>query len=297
MNEVITKRQTWILASRPQTLWAAICPVMIGLTLAVQNGYFHLWSAVATLAAALLIQIGTNFTNDYFDFVRGTDNETRLGPLRVMQAGLVRKEEMIKAIRLVYGLSLIIALFLSYRAGWPILALGIVSVIIGYMYTGGPFPLGYNGLGDIFAFIFFGPVAVAGTHYIQSLHLDGDAVLAGIITGLFSVAILTVNNLRDLEGDRQSGKKTLAVRFGATFSKIEFIGSFVGIALMTVVLAYFRDEGSAAPIVALIACVLAIPLMRHVLAANNPRALNYTLMRTGQLLLVHSVLFSLGWLF
>ena len=207
------------LAVRPKTLSAAVAPVMIGTTMAYAGGQGNAGAAFAALAGALLIQIGTNFANDYFDYLKGADNEERLGPLRVTQAGLVEPETMFRNFVLTFGLAALVGFYLVYRGGWPIVLIGLLSIASGILYTAGPWPLGYLGLGDIFVLIFFGPVAVCGTFYVQALEVTEIVFYAGLGPGLLATALLVVNNLRDEATDRKAGKRTLAVRFGPAFAR------------------------------------------------------------------------------
>ena len=193
-----SRLKIWITASRPKTLWAAFSPVIIGTAMAYGEGKVHWLSAFLAAVGAILIQIGTNFSNDYYDYFRGVDKKERLGPLRVTQAGLVKPETMKRATILIFSLAFISGLYLIYRGGWPVLIIGLLSILFGILYTAGPYPLGYNGLGDIFVLIFFGLVAVGGTYYVQALEINKLVLLAGLSPGLFSTAILTVNNLRDI---------------------------------------------------------------------------------------------------
>ncbi|MCH7783451.1 1,4-dihydroxy-2-naphthoate octaprenyltransferase, partial [candidate division KSB1 bacterium] len=185
-----TKLNIWITASRPKTLWAAIAPVLIGTSMAAGDGMIHLPSALAALTAAVLIQIGANFANDYYDFQKGADNEQRIGPLRATQAGIVTPGAMKRAFILVFLLAFIMGIYLIWRGGLPIFVIGVVSILFGILYTGGPFPLGYLGLGDIAVLLFFGPVAVGGTYYVQALNINGLVIIAGFAPGLISGAIL-----------------------------------------------------------------------------------------------------------
>jgi 1,4-dihydroxy-2-naphthoate octaprenyltransferase len=212
----------WLGATRPRTLVAAVVPVAVGLALARGGGVLDAPVAAATLGAALLIQIATNFANDYGDFVRGADGPERLGPRRLSGApggaAAVRR-----ATAVVVALAALIGLFLVARGGWPILAIGVASLAAALAYTGGPLPLAYHGLGDVFVFAFFGPVAVAGTYYLQRGALDPRVLLAAVPVGCLAVAILVVNNLRDIDGDRRAGKRTLAVRLGAAGTRVEYL--------------------------------------------------------------------------
>ena len=205
MNE--SRVQIWIMAARPKTLWAAVAPVAMGIAMAADAGGMHIPAALAALFGAVMIQIGTNLANDYFDYRKGTDQPGRLGPTRVTQAGLVTPHAMRIAITVTFSLAVVAGAYLVWRGGWPIVAVGLLSILFGFLYTAGPYPLGYNGLGDIFVLIFFGPVAVGGTYYVQTLDINTAVLIAGLAPGLFSVAILTVNNLRDIGTDAEAGKK------------------------------------------------------------------------------------------
>jgi len=286
----------WILAARPKTLWAGICPVMIGTALAAADELLHVPSALAALFGALLIQIGTNFANDYYDGVKGTDDTDRLGPSRAVASGFITPTTMKRAMILTFVLVFVPGTYIILRGGIPFLIIGVVSILSGLAYTGGPYPLAYHGLGDIFALIFFGPVAVGGTYYLQAYALPPEAILAGTSAGLFSVAILTVNNLRDKDGDARAGKKTLAVRFGAEFARWEYaLALFIATIVIPVFLVARQQEhyGALAGGAAFLA---AIPALRLVWTRTDGPSLNATLANTGKLLLLFSVLFSLGWI-
>ncbi len=210
----------WI-ASRPKTLIVSIAPVLLGLALSLNKGVFSsIFVALLTLFASIFIQLGTNYINDLYDYLSGADDENRLGPIRVVQAGLLSQSQIKKAALFSFGIALVIGIYLVFIGGIPILLIGSFALISGYCYTGGPYPLGYNGLGDIFVFIFYGLIAVPGTYYLQSGRLDIDSIIVGSSIGFIAVAILCVNNIRDINTDRKVGKKTLAVRFGSTFVKI-----------------------------------------------------------------------------
>ena len=219
----MTRLQAWILAARPKTLTAAAAPVFLGTGLALGRGGFSALPALAALVGALLIQIGTNLANDYYDFVRGGDTEARVGPTRVTQAGLIPPPTVRNATFLVLGLALLLGVYLVWVGGLPILVLGLASLVCALAYTGGPYPLAYHGLGDLFVFLFFGLVAVAGTFWVQALSFGPEVLLAGAGMGAFNTAILVVNNLRDLETDAAAGKKTLAVWLGHSGSKFELM--------------------------------------------------------------------------
>ena len=205
----------WLLAARPATLPAAVVPVLVGTAAALHGGVqLQVGPFVAALVAALLIQIGTNFANDVFDFRKGADTAERLGPPRVTQSGMVPPEQVLIATFVTFGLAALVGVYLVLVGGWPILVVGVLSILAGLAYTGGPWPIGYHSLGDLFVFIFFGVVAVVGSAYLQTLSITPLAVWASFPVGLLVTAILVVNNLRDIDTDRQVGKKTLAVRLG-----------------------------------------------------------------------------------
>ncbi len=287
--------RVWLLAARPKTLGASIAPVIMGTAMAYKDGGFHAPTALATLLCAILIQIEANYANDYFDFLKGADTEARVGPTRATASGLVTPRQMRNATLIVLGLSLLLGLYLAWRGGWPILAIGVLSVVFAALYTGGPYPLGYLGLGEVFVLIFFGPVAVGGTYYVQTLHWGLLPTVAGLAPGLISCALLAVNNLRDIEEDRRTGKRTLAARFGARFARWEYAVCMLGgAAVLPALLALLGTPrvGMAAGVVVV---PLAVPTIRRVFRENGP-ALNACLASTGKLLLFFSILFSMGWL-
>ncbi len=289
-----SKFSIWFQTARPKTLWAAVSPVIIGAAMAHAAGAFHPPSVVAALLGAILIQIGTNFANDYYDGLKGTDTPDRLGPIRATQAGLISPETMRRAFIGTFILACLPGLYIVYRGGMPFVVIGLVSILCGILYTAGPYPLGYVGLGDVFVLVFFGPVAVGGTFYLQTHTINADVILAGLAAGLFSVAILTVNNLRDIEQDRAARKKTLAVRFGAAFAKAEYIAALLLAALVIPVSLWFR-MGTGGVLLCVGALILAVPAMRTVATQTDGPALNHALAATGKLLLVFSLLFSVGW--
>ncbi len=286
----------WLLASRPKTLAAGLTPVLIGTAMAAAAGQFHLLAALAAGLGALLIQIGTNFANDYFDFIKGTDTEERVGPTRATQAGLVTPRTMLFATILIFALAFLPGAYLVFRGGWPFLAIGVVSVACGVLYTGGPYPLGYLGLGDIFVLVFFGPVAVGGTYYVQALELTTPVIVAGFMPGLFSTAILTVNNLRDADTDVRTGKRTLAVRFGKTFARWEYLLCVVIAGAVIPVYLCLDARGNWAALAGCLALLPALPLIKRVFTSTDGAVLNDALAGTGKVLLLFSILFSAGWL-
>ena len=208
----------WVEAARPKTLPAAVIPVLVGTALAAAHRTANYGSAAICLLFALLVQIGTNFANDYFDFVKGADTPARVGPRRAVAAGLIAPRTMLAATTLVLILAFLVGLLLVREGGWILLPIGIVSIVCAIAYTGGPFPLGYNGLGDVFVFIFFGLVAVDTTFYVQAGGLAPDVTSCAAAVGLLAANILVANNYRDVETDARAGKKTLVVRFGRKFA-------------------------------------------------------------------------------
>lgn len=286
--------EIWIDASRPKTLPAAMAPVIMGTALAYGDGRFHFLYAFIAFICALLIQIGTNFANDYYDYLKGADTEERTGPVRATAAGLVTPNQMKLAFILTFGITFLLGLILVWRGGWPILLIGIFSILSGILYTGGPYPLGYNGWGDIFVLIFFGPVAVGGTYYVQALSLPDYVLWIGLAPGLISTAILTVNNLRDYETDLKSGKKTLAVRLGESFARIEYVFSILLAVILPIAIA-LRIKAHFEVILLLGILFPAYKLFKKIYHEHGP-ALNEVLASTGKLLFMYSLLFTFGWL-
>jgi 1,4-dihydroxy-2-naphthoate polyprenyltransferase len=284
--------QVWILAARPRTLPAAASPVIVGSAVAYWDGLFHFWPALATLLAALLLQIGANLANDVFDFYKGADTSARLGPTRVTQAGLLTPRQVLVGMWVCFGLAAALGGYLIMIAGWPILVIGLAAIAAAIAYTGGPFPLGYYGLGDIAVFIFFGLAAVCGTYYIQALQLSWLAFWSSFPMGFLITAILVVNNLRDIVSDQAAGKMTLAVRLGVGGTRREYLilaaGAYlVPIGLWIVGLAPFWI------MLSWISLPTAVSLVRLVWSQEG-RPLNKALGGTGQLALFYSLLFSLG---
>src|SRR5207244_2074939 len=204
----------WLMAPRPRTLPAAVAPVLVGTALAGQAGVFHPLTFIATLVGAVFIQVGTNLSNDYSDARRGADTEDRLGPVRVTAGGLVPPKQVLIATYIAFGLAVLVGIYLIVVAGWQLLLVGIASILAGVLYTGGPRPYGYEGLGEVFVFLFFGLVAVAGSYFVQVQELPWESFACAVPVGLLASAILVVNNVRDIETDRRAGKRTLAVRLG-----------------------------------------------------------------------------------
>jgi 1,4-dihydroxy-2-naphthoate octaprenyltransferase len=288
-------RRVWIPAARPRTLPAAVAPVVMGTAVAWGEGAFHAAAAAAALLGAVLIQVGTNYANDYFDHVKGVDTEARLGPRRATASGQVSPRAMRRACLLAFGLAALVGLYLVWRAGWPLVAVGLASILLGVLYTGGPRPLGYVGLADLPVLLFFGPVATAGTHYVQALEFSGPAAWAGLGPGLLSVALLTVNNLRDVESDRATGKRTLAVRFGPRFAQVQYALCLLGAVAVPFVL-WIALDAPANVLLASAGCLLGLSGLRSVLRWRPGDRLGAALAGTGRLLAVYALLFAIGWL-
>jgi len=300
-----SRARAWLVAARPQTLPAAAAPVAVGTGLALHDGVFAPLPALAALLGAALIQIGTNLANDYYDAVKGADTDDREGFTRVTQAGLVDPGRVKAATAAVFGLAVLVGLYLVGVGGLPILVVGLLSIASGVAYTGGPYPLGYYGLGDLFVFLFFGLVAVVGTYYVQAaaavpgFHLrvppetvTVEAVVAAVPVGTLATDILVVNNVRDIETDRAAGKRTLAVRLGYRWSRIQYVGL---LAVAYLVPFWFLARGFnlrvALPLVTLPYAGL---VAWTVLTETGGEALNPALERTGKLLAAYAALFAAG---
>lgn len=241
-DQIVTgKFKSWIIASRPKTLLAAIVPVVVGSALAINKGKFAISFSIIALLCSVLIQVGTNFTNDLYDFLKGADTEDRKGPLRVLAAGLISVTEMKIGVVFIFSVSFILGLILVYEAGPVIFVIGILSIIAGIAYTAGPYPLAYNGLGDIFVFMFFGIAGTMGTYYIQVKDFSFISFLISIPVGALITDILVVNNFRDIEEDRAAGKRTLAVLCGRGFTRFQFIFLILTSFAIPAVLFFFFD--------------------------------------------------------
>ncbi|MEF8864129.1 MAG: 1,4-dihydroxy-2-naphthoate polyprenyltransferase [Salinibacter sp.] len=292
----IRQARVWLWAARPKTLGAAVAPVLVGTGMAVEAGVWHLPSAALALVGAILIQVGVNYHNDYADFVQGADTQDRVGPLRVTQAGLVAPETMRRATILVFGLAVLAGFYLIVRGGWPILVVGLASIGAAVWYTAGRYSLAALGLADLFVFVFFGPVAVGGTYYVQALSLPVDVLLAGAGPGLLSIGILLVNNVRDLAEDREAGKRTLVVRFGRRFGGVAYGGCLVAALLLAGGLAAGM-AGAPHPWAALPLVLLPLTIrpIRTMVGTRAPKKLNPLLGATGRILMLWALLFVVGW--
>jgi 1,4-dihydroxy-2-naphthoate octaprenyltransferase len=304
----VSRREAWLMAARPQTLPAGASPVLVGVALAVADGVFAPVPAAAALVGALLIQVGTNFANDYYDAVKGTDDPDREGFTRVTAGGLIEPSQVKRAMAVTYGLAVVVGLYLVFVGGVPILVVGLSSILAGLLYTGGPYPYGYYGLGDLFVFVYFGVVAVMGTYYVQAVAaasvgplpvtlpsgtVTTAGLLAGCAAGALATNILVVNNIRDRESDSEAGKRTLAVLIGYRWSRVEYL-ALLAIAYAVVPVFPLGLGYSPAVLLALLSAPLAVQVSRVVLARTDGEALNPALERTGQLLALYAVLFAIG---
>ncbi|HYQ05276.1 MAG TPA: 1,4-dihydroxy-2-naphthoate polyprenyltransferase [Polyangiaceae bacterium] len=282
----------WLLASRPKTLSAAAVPVLVGTACASARGAVKWGPALAALAGALLLQIGANFANDVFDFEKGADTSERLGPTRAVQAGLLSAQSMRRGMWLVFALAVLVGLYLTFVSGPVILLIGCASIASAIAYTGGPYPLGYHGLGDVFVFIFFGLVAVCGTALVELGQIPLLSLACAVPVGALATAILVVNNLRDRDTDLGAGKRTLAVRYGRGFALNQY-RALLGASYLTPLA--LAATGSAGPevLITLLSLPLALKTERAVTATEG-RALNPLLAATAKLLAVYGILFALG---
>lgn len=285
----------WFMAIRPQSLIASASPVIIGTAMAFGDGVHHFPSACICLIAAFFIHIGTNLTNEYCDFKKGADQEKFLGSTGVSQVDLIKTGKMKKAIILIFGLTLLFCIPLVTRGGWPIVIIYIFSILSAIFYTAGPRPLGYMGLGELLVFIFFGPVAVSGTYYVQSLEINTAVALAGIAPGLISAGILLINNIRDIENDRKAGKMTVAVILGKAFSQLAYIYCIILASLVPVFIYIFIHDHIAILICSMIPLVAA-PNIMAILTRNGRKPLNLALAFTGKMLAIYTILFSIAWI-
>ena len=291
MTTNLSPLQVWLLAIRPKTLPAAAASAIVGAAVAYHEGLFRWGPALACLLAALLLQIGANLANDVFDYFRGADTHARLGPLRVTQAGLLKPGQVLMGMWVVFGLAAMLGFYLFTQAGWPVLVIGVACIAAAIAYTGGPFPFGYFGLGDLVVFVFFGPVAVCGTYFVQAGQVSPLAVWSSFPMGFLITAILVVNNLRDIDTDRSVGKKTLAVRLGEIGTRREY--------LLCLIFAYLVPllMGISGLGYWILLAWLSLPMaasQTRLVWTQAGRPLNQALAGTGRLTLIYALLFSVG---
>jgi 1,4-dihydroxy-2-naphthoate polyprenyltransferase len=283
----------WFMAARPRTLPASVAPVLVGTALAGFQGAFHPLRFVAALVGAIFIQVGTNLSNDYSDARRGADTEDRLGPVRVTAGGLVPPRQVLVATYVSFGVAVAAGAYLIAVAGWELLLVGAASILAGVLYTGGPRPYGYEGLGEVFVFLFFGIVAVAGSYFVQVKHLSWEAFTLAVPVGLLAAAILVVNNIRDIDTDRRAGKRTLAVRLGRERARTLF-AAMVYVAYVPALFTWLAGPLKAWVLLPLLTLPLAAPLVRTVRNHTDGPSLNEALARAGMLQLTFCMLLAAG---
>ena len=291
METNLSPVQIWLHAIRPKTLFASVSPILVGTAVAHHEGGMHLPTAIVAMLVALLLQILSNLANDYFDHKKGADAK-RVGPLRVMNAGLVTERQMQTAMGITIALAIAAGLYLVYQGGWPILLLGLLAIICAVAYTGGPYPLGYHGLGEVFVFIFFGLVGVVGSAYVQTGNVTWLAVVASIPIACLATAIIVVNNLRDIESDREAGKHTIAVRLGRLGTIREYHVLILISFLVPIVMVIFLDT-SWVWLVIPVCLPIALPLAARVKTALG-RDLVPVLVGTSRLTFIFAAVFAFG---
>jgi len=283
----------WLMAARVRTLPAAIAPVLVGTSLAIAAGIFRVGPFIAALLGSILIQIGTNLANDYSDARRGADNEDRLGPVRVTAGGLVPPRQVLIATYVTFGLAVVCGLYLVFAAGIELLFVGVASIAAGVLYTGGPKPYGYEGLGEVFVFLFFGIAAVTGSTFAQTESWPTEAFLLAVPVGLLAAAILVVNNVRDLDGDKRAGKRTLAVRLGRERARTVY-GLMLYVAYLTAPLPWLLGSLSPWLLLSWLTLPLAVRMARTVRIHADGPTLNEALGQTGLLQLGFCLLLGAG---
>jgi 1,4-dihydroxy-2-naphthoate octaprenyltransferase len=288
-----SRSQAWLVAIRPATLPAAVGPVLVGLGVAISSGVFEPLPALAALAVALLLQIASNVGNDLSDFRSGVDTDERLGPPRAAALGLLSERELLVGLAVIVGLAGLVGLYLVWVGGPVILVLGVAAVISAFTYSGGPWPYGYHGLGEVFVFVFFGLVAVAGTTYLQTLSWEPLAFASAIPVGSLITAILVINNLRDITTDERTGKRTLAVILGERGAMAEY-DLLLGLAFVVPVALVVAGDVGPTALLPLASLPLAPALFRLVHAGGDPRRLNPVLRETARLSLVYCILLAVG---
>jgi 1,4-dihydroxy-2-naphthoate octaprenyltransferase len=289
----VSPLRLWLVAARPRTLPAAVAPVLVGTALARTEGTFHWVRFACALVGSVFIQIGTNLANDYSDARRGADTEDRLGPVRVTAGGLMPPRRVLVGTWVAFAIAVAAGTYLVAVAGWELLLVGAASIAAGVLYTGGPRPYGYEGLGELFVFLFFGVVAVVGSYYVQVEELEWEAFALSVPVGLLASAILVVNNVRDVDTDRRAGKMTLAVRLGRLRARRLYAAMLV-LAFVAPAVVWAAGGLSAWILLALLALPLAPPLVRTVGTRTDGASLNGALAGTGRLLAVYSLLLSAG---
>lgn len=284
-----TRLKAWVMAARPRTLAAATGPILVATSLAVfETGRASWLFALLAYLSTLGLQVGTNLANDALDFIKGTDTHERVGPTRVSSAGLLDPKTVLRGAWIAFAFAFLMGLPLIVAGGWPILAIGLSGILFGYAYTGGPYPLAYNGLGELFVIAYFGVAAVGGLYFLHTGALSARAIVAGLQVGLLATALIAVNNLRDREGDARAGKHTLAVRFGETFARVEISVCLMLPLLLQAVL--WKPAFAMAPV---LVCVYpAWKLGRDVARTPPGRIYNQYLGRAARVLILFSVSYA-----
>jgi 1,4-dihydroxy-2-naphthoate octaprenyltransferase len=277
----ISKIESWFLASRPKTLPAAVMPVFVGTAIAIHDGVFFAPAAIVALICSVLIQIGTNFINDLYDYLKGSDKKERVGPVRVLASGLISVNEMKIGIAIVFGSAFLLGLYLVYISDWVIFIIGILSLIAGYAYTAGPYPLAYNGF-----------VGTIGTYYIQTLEITPFVFWSSIPVGALITNILVVNNYRDIDEDKVAGKRTLAVMYGGRFARMQYL-IFMIISYAILLVVYFTFKQSVLVFLPLLTLPVAIKLIKMIFKTTG-KELNETLALTAKLSALYGLLFAVG---
>ncbi|WP_096391412.1 1,4-dihydroxy-2-naphthoate polyprenyltransferase [Halopenitus persicus] len=304
----VSRTKAWVLAARPQTLPVAAAPVLVGVGLAIHDGVFAPLPALAAFVGGALIQIGTNFANDYYDALQGADTADREGFTRVTASGIIEPPAVKRAMWITFALAILVGLYLVSVGGVAILLVGLASIAAGIAYTGGPYPLGYHGLGDLFVFVFFGVVAVTGTYYVQAAALVAsafptelvaaglsvDALIASLPIAAIATNVLVVNNVRDREEDVRTGKRTLAVRFGYRFSRLQFVALTALAYVVPVWFAVGPTGYGLAALAPLATLPRAASIVDTIRTETSGEALNPALERTGKWLAAYAALFGLG---
>lgn len=285
--------KAWLLATRPQTLLVGAVPVLLGAAAASRLGAVRWPAAIAAFFGAILIQIGTNLANDVFDHENGADTEERIGPLRVTQAGLLSPRAVRAGMVVSFALAALVGTYLVAIGGLPIVVIGLASIASGIAYTGGPYPLGYHGLGDVFVMVFFGPVAVCGTTFVSAGRVDAVSFVASLAAGALATAVLVVNNVRDVATDTKTNKRTLAVRLGRGFGVAEY-AVLVALAEIVPIALVFGFGVHPLALLSIVTLPLGVKLALTLKRERDGAVLNKTLANTARLLLVHGVLLAIG---
>ena len=286
----------WFMATRPSSLVISGVPVVIGTAMAYGDGIAHFPTALVALLGAFMIHIGTNLMNDYGDLKKGADQIGHIDPMRGFAIGEITPRALLIAAIIAFVCAVPPSIYLILRGGWPIALIATISILVGILYTAGPYPLAYLGLGELLVLIFFGPVAVAGTYYVQSSEINLAVIMAGLAPGLLGVGVLTINNIRNLDVDRAVGKQTLAVRFGKTFAYNEYLFAIIGASLIplsvTLITMFDRYNILWASAIA----IIAIPTIVKIVTATEEKIFNQAIGETVRLVLIYCFLFSLGWI-